>query len=303
MAVALLLLVLVLVPALGRTVNGSARWLELGPLSVQASEPARFFLLIYIAGYAVRHGSELAASFKAFVWPMVVIAVAAGLLLWEPDFGAAAVLLATSLGLLYIGGARLREVLLAVLVGGAGFGVLVRLSPERFDRMMSFLHPWDQELDGGYQLLQALMAIGRGEWLGVGLGESVQKLFYLPEAHTDFILAVLAEELGFVGVTLVVVLFGVLLYRAFAMGQQALREGLPFHGLLAIGIGLMLGIGALINIGVNAGVLPTKGLALPLLSYGRSSIVTTLLAVGVLVRIHHELNGRQERIVQKGQVR
>jgi cell division protein FtsW len=303
MALALLLLVLVLLPGLGREVNGSTRWLLLGPISVQASEPARLCLLLYLASYAVRRRAALATSLKAFVQPLAVVALASCLLLLEPDFGATAVLFATSLGILFVGGARIRDFLLAAAVGGAALGTLAFSSRERIERMTVFLDPFEYARDGGYQLTQSLMAIGRGEWFGVGLGESVQKLFYLPEAHTDFIFAVLAEELGFVGATLLLALFSLLVCRAFALGQQAIREGMPFQGLVAIGIGLMFGLEALINIGVNTGVLPTKGLALPLVSYGRSSTVVTLVAIGLLVRIHHELNGGQKRLVQRGQVR
>ena len=303
MALALLLLALVLLPGMGRDVNGSTRWLLLGPVSVQASEPARLLLLIYLASYAVRRHAALASSLKAFVQPMAVIALASVLLLLEPDFGATAVLFATSLGVLFVGGARIRDFLLALVAGGVAFRVLVSLSPERMERITVFLDPFKYYREGGYQLAQSLMAIGSGEWFGVGLGESLHKLFYLPEAHTDFIFAVLAEELGFFGATLLVVLFAALLYRAFALGQQAIREGMPFQGLVAIGIGLMLGLGVLINIGVNTGVLPTKGLALPLVSYGRSNTVATLFAIGLLARIHHELNGGQKRLVQGGRVR
>src|SRR5690606_3474572 len=293
----------VLIPGFGRDVNGSTRWLLLGPASVQASEPARLLLLLYLASYAVRRSAALASSFKAFAQPMAVIALASVLLLLEPDFGATAVLFATSLGVLFVGGARIRDFLLALVAGGVAFRVLVSLSPERMERITVFLDPFKYYREGGYQLAQSLMAIGSGEWFGVGLGESLHKLFYLPEAHTDFIFAVLAEELGFFGATLLVALFAALLYRAFALGQQAIREGMPFQGLVAIGIGLMLGLGVLINIGVNTGVLPTKGLALPLVSYGRSNTVATLFAIGLLARIHHELNGGQKRLVQGGRVR
>ena len=169
--------------------------------------------------------------------------------------------------------------------------------------MTNFLDPWADPFDKGFQLTQSLIAIGRGEWFGVGLGESVQKLFYLPEAHTDFVFAVLTEELGFAGATLVVALFGVVIYRAVVLGQQAIRSGLPFQGLVSTGIGLMLGFEAFINIGVNSGLLPTKGLTLPLISYGRSSTIVTLVALGLLMRIHHELNGSQRRLLQRGHVR
>ena len=297
------LLVLVLLPTLGHTVNGSTRWLLLGPVQLQASEPARLCLLLYIASYAVRHSQELAASLKGFMKPMLIVACAAALLLLEPDFGAAVVLTATSLGVLFVGGARLRDFLLAVACGAAALGVLAFSSAYRVERLTTFLDPWADPYASGFQLTQSLIAIGRGEWLGVGLGASVQKLFYLPEAHTDFVFAVLAEELGLAGATIVIALFAAIVYRAIKLGQQAVQSGMPFQGLVATGIGLLLGLGAFINIGVNTGLLPTKGLTLPLVSYGRSSTIVTLAALGLLLRIHHELNGRQKRLLSRGHVR
>lgn len=296
-------LVLVLVPTLGHTVNGSTRWLVLGPVQIQASEPARLCLLLYIASYAVRHADELAGSLKGFMKPMVVVACAVALLLLEPDFGAAVVLTATSLGVLFVGGARLRDFLLALVGGGAALAALAFSSAYRVERLTTFLDPWADPYASGFQLTQSLIAIGRGEWLGVGLGASVQKLFYLPEAHTDFVFAVLAEELGLVGATLVIALFAVIVYRAIKLGQQAIASGMPFQGLVATGIGLLVGLSAFINIGVNAGLLPTKGLTLPLVSYGRSSTIVTLAALGLLLRVHHEVNGRPKRLLSRGHVR
>jgi cell division protein FtsW len=297
------LLAAVLVPALGNTVNGATRWLDVGPVTLQASEPARLALLLYLAGYAVRRGDELAASLMGLVKPMLVIGAAAGFLLLEPDFGASVVLIATSLGLLFVGGARLRDFLLGVVVGGAALAVLAFSSAYRLERLTKFLDPWADPFAGGFQLTQSLIAIGRGEWTGVGLGESVQKLFYLPEAHTDFVFAVLVEELGFIGATIVVALFAVIVYRAVMLGREAMRAGMPFQALVATGIGLMLGFEAFINIGVNSGLLPTKGLPLPLVSYGRSSTVVTLIAIGLLLRIHREVHGGQKRLLQRGYVR
>jgi cell division protein FtsW len=297
------LLVAVLLPGVGRTVNGATRWIDLGPLDFQASEPARLCLLLYVASYAVRRGDELAADLKGLVKPMALVCFAAGLLLLEPDYGSTVVLLITSLGILFVAGARLRDFALATVLGGVALAVLAVASPYRLERLMQFLNPWADAYGGGFQLTQSLMAIGRGEWLGVGLGESVQKLFYLPEAHTDFVFAVLVEELGFAGATLVIVLFGIIVYRAFTLGREAMRGGLPFQGLVCYGIGLMLGFEAFVNIGVNAGMLPTKGLPLPLVSYGRSSTIVTLFVLGLLLRIHHELHGDQRRMVQRGYVR
>jgi cell division protein FtsW len=296
-------LVLVLLPSLGHTVNGSRRWLEFGPITVQASEPARLALLLYIASYAVRRGTELGASLKGLARPLAVVGAAAALLLLEPDFGATVVLGATSFAVLFVGGARLRDLMLAALAGGSLLTLLAFSAEYRVIRLMSFRDPWADPYDSGFQLTQALMAIGRGEWGGVGLGESVQKLFYLPEAHTDFVFAVLVEELGFAGATLVIGLYCLIVYRAIALGREALQSGMVFQGLLATGIGVMLGFEAFVNMGVNAGLLPTKGLPLPLISYGRASTVITLVALGLLLRIHHELYGGQRRLVQRGHVR
>jgi cell division protein FtsW len=297
------LLVIVLVPSLGHAVNGSRRWLELGPITVQASEPARLALLLYIASYAVRRSTELGASLNGLVRPLLVVGAAAVLLLAEPDFGATVVLGATALAVLFVGGARLRDLMLAGLLGGMVLTLIAFSADYRVVRLMSFRNPWADPFDTGFQLTQALMAIGRGEWGGVGLGESVQKLFYLPEAHTDFVFAVLVEELGFAGATLVIALFAIVVYRAIVLGREAMQSGMTFQGLVAIGIGVMLGFEAFVNMGVNAGLLPTKGLPLPLVSYGRASTVITLVALGFLLRIHHELYGGQKRLVQRGYVR
>ena len=303
LVVGLGLLVVVLVPALGLAVNGSRRWITFGAITVQASEPARLCVLLYLASYAVRRSSELAASLNGLVRPLFVVAAAAVLLLLEPDFGATVVLGATSLTVLFVGGARLRDLLLALIVGGALLTVLAFSADYRVVRLMSFRDPWADPFATGFQLTQALMAIGRGEWGGVGLGESVQKLFYLPEAHTDFVFAVVVEELGFAGATLVVVLFGIVIYRAITLGREAMQSGMHFQGLVATGIGVMLGFEAFVNIGVNSGLLPTKGLPLPLISYGRASTVMTLISLGLLLRIHHELYGGQKRLLQRGYVR
>ena len=286
---AIALLISVFIPGLGHTVNNSTRWLDLGPVTLQPSELARFCLLLYLCGYIVRRQTELNTTMVGFLKPMALIAVACGLLLKEPDFGATVVLTATSLCLLFVGGARLRDFLGCFVVAGGVLFYLARATRERLERLTTFLDPWADPFDSGFQLTQSLIAIGRGDWFGVGLGDSVQKLFYLPEAHTDFIFAVMAEELGFVGVTLIIILFGIVIFKAIAMGLRASKVGLPFQGLISTGIGLSLGFQVFINIGVNSGMLPTKGLTLPLISYGRTSVVVTLIMLGVLARSYHEI--------------
>ena len=283
------LLIALFVPGLGLTFNGSTRWLDLGPLRLQPSDPARLCLIIYLSSYVVRHQQQLRLSTLTFFKPMLVVALVCALLLAEPDFGAAAVLTATGLGILFIGGARPRDFILCFLLAVGSLAALAMTSSYRLRRLTGFLDPWADPFASGFQLTQSLIAIGRGDWLGVGLGESVQKLFYLPEAHTDFVFAVLTEELGFLGGTLVIVLYGLVVFRAISLGPRANAAGLPFQGLLSTGIGLTLGIQAFVNIGVNTGLLPTKGLTLPLISYGRTSVVITLISLGLLARIHHEI--------------
>jgi len=291
---AFVLLVLVLVPGLGHEVNGSRRWVRLGFMNFQMSELARVMLLTYIASYAVRRSEELCSSFKGFMKPVAVLGAAAVLLLAEPDFGAATVLMATGLAVLFLAGVRLHHLLVPVLVAVAGMAVLAVTSSYRMRRLTAFRNPWEDPFDSGFQLVQSLIAIGRGEWFGVGLGSSVQKLFYLPEAHTDFVFAVLAEEFGFVGVVVVVGLFALLVGRAFEISRRAADAGLTFQSYLAASIGIWVGLQAFVNIGVNMGLLPTKGLTLPLLSYGGSSMLVTLGVLGLLLRIHHEtqMSGR-----------
>ncbi|HET9862477.1 MAG TPA: putative lipid II flippase FtsW [Steroidobacteraceae bacterium] len=285
---ALALLFVVLVPGLGHVVNGSRRWIRLLGFNFQASELARVLVLVFIASYAVRREDELRSTAFGLVKPVALLTFIALLLLAEPDFGAASVLFITGFGILFIAGARLRFVLAAGALGAGAAALLVMLVPYRMARVTSFLDPWADPFNSGFQLTQSLIAIGRGQWFGVGLGESVQKLFYLPEAHTDFLFAVLAEELGLVGVVVTLALFIGLVWRTFWIAQLASRAGLRFQSYLALGFGLWLGTQALINVGVNMGVLPTKGLTLPLMSYGRSSMIVTLAWVGLLLRVYHE---------------
>jgi cell division protein FtsW len=282
------LLVIVLIPGIGHEVNGSRRWLRAGFLNFQASELARVLLLTYLASYMVRKQAELKQDLKGFLKPLGVLMGAALLLLLEPDFGAATVIMATGLGLLFLAGVKLRHFAALVAIAGSGMAVLAVTSAYRLKRLTSFLDPWADPFNSGFQLTQSLIAIGRGELFGVGLGSSVQKLFYLPEAHTDFVFAVLAEELGLAGVVVTLALFVLLTWRAFHIARLAAEAGLPFQAYFAAGFGLWVGVQTFINVGVNLGLLPTKGLTLPLMSYGASCILVTLGWLGVLMRIHHE---------------
>jgi len=282
------LLVLVLVPGIGYVVNGSRRWIRLGFMNFQVSEAARVMLLMYVASYAVRRADELRADFKGFMVPVGVLAAAAALLLIEPDFGAATVLLVTGIAVLFLAGARILHLLVPIVLGSLALAALAVISPYRLRRLTGFLDPWGDPFDSGFQLVQSLIAIGRGEWFGVGLGSSVLKMFYLPEAHTDFVFAVLAEEFGFVGVVVVIGLFALLVVRALKISREAAQAGQQFQSYVAAAIGVWIGIQALVNIGVNMGLLPTKGLTLPLLSYGGSSMLVTLGWLGVLLRINHD---------------
>ena len=288
LAIAIGLLMVVLVPGLGHSVNGSRRWLRLAGANFQVSELARVLVLIWVASYAVRREEQLRESFAGLVKPLGLLMFIALLLLAEPDFGAATVLFATGFGLLFLAGARLRYVIAMTAIALAGFGALAVSSSYRMRRLTAFLDPWADPFNSGFQLTQSLIAIGRGQWFGVGLGDSVQKLFYLPEAHTDFLFAVLAEELGLMGVVLTLALFLGLVWRSFYIARLANSAGLKFPAYLAAGFGLWIGIQAFINIGVNMGVLPTKGLTLPLMSYGRSSLIVALAWVGLLLRVYHE---------------
>jgi len=285
----LALLFVVLVPGIGHEVNGSKRWIRFGIMNLQVSEPARLCLLVYLAGYVVRQQKALRERFVGFLRPMLVLSLGCVLLLAEPDFGAALVLLATALIVLFVAGARIRDFLLFFSAAVITMVVLAITSPYRMKRLTGFLDPWADPFDSGFQLTQSLIAIGRGEWFGVGLGESVQKLFYLPEAHTDFVFAVFAEEFGLLGSFVLIALFMALLWRVFKLAMRAADSERFFEAYLAIGLGTWLGLQAFINVGVNMGMLPTKGLTLPLISYGRSSLITAMIAIGLLLRIHHEL--------------
>lgn len=285
----LALLLVVLVPGVGHTVNGSTRWLRFGAINFQVSEAVRLCLMIYLAGYLVRQNKCLREQFTGFLRPMLVLSMACGMLLAEPDFGAAIVLLTTALAMLFVAGARFRDFFLFFGATVMAMAALAVTSPYRLSRLTGFLDPWSDPYNSGFQLTQSLIAIGRGEWLGVGLGNGVQKLFYLPEAHTDFVFAVFAEEFGLFGSLLLISLFLALLWRIFMLAVRAANAERFFEAYLAVGIGTWLGLQTFINVGVNMGLLPTKGLTLPLISYGRSSLIVAMVSIGLLLRMHHEL--------------
>jgi cell division protein FtsW len=288
---AYLLLIAVLIPGIGREVNGSTRWLPLGPVNLQVSEPARLLMLMFVAAYVARRSDELAATAAGFLKPVGLVLVACLLLLLEPDFGAATVLLATAMAVLFAGGVRIRYFLMLLVPAIAGLALLALTSPYRLRRLTAFLDPWADPYDSGFQLTQSLIAIGRGEIAGVGLGGSVQKLFYLPEAHTDFVFAVFAEEFGLVGVVALIALYGVLVWRVLAVSSRCARDGALFPACLTFGLGAWLGAQATVNIGVNMGLLPTKGLTLPLMSFGGSSLIVCCAAIGIILRA--DMEGRR----------
>jgi len=282
------LLIVVLLPVIGRSVNGAQRWIGFGPINLQPSELMKLFAVLYAADYTTRKLADMDSFSRGFVPMAGVMVMVGGLLLREPDFGAFVVIVSIAIGILFLGGinGRLFAVLIGVMV--VAFILLIWSSPYRLERITSYMDPWQNAFGKGYQLSHSLIAFGRGEWFGVGLGASVEKLFYLPEAHTDFLLAVIAEELGFVGVVAVVGLFALLVWRCFVVGRQALLLDRVFPGLVAQGFGIWFGLQSFINMGVNMGLLPTKGLTLPLMSFGGSGIVANCLALAVLLRVDYE---------------
>ncbi len=282
------LLTLVLVPGIGNEVNGSRRWLSLFIVNLQPSEFMKLFVVIYVANYTIRRAAYLDSFRKGFVPILVVMMVLGFLLLREPDLGAFVVIAVIVTAVLFLGGMNLKLFAGTIGLALAGLLALIWLEPYRWRRFTGFMDPWDDPYGKGYQLSHALIAFGRGGWQGVGIGGSVEKLYYLPEAHTDFLLAVIAEELGFIGVVVVVILFTWLVIRAFVIGRQAATRERYFPALVAQGIGVWLGVQTFINMGVNMGVLPTKGLTLPLMSFGGSSIVANCIALAVLLRVDWE---------------
>lgn len=304
--VGLLLLVIVLIPGLGVKVNGSVRWLSLGGLRIQVSEVVKFFSVVYMAGYVTRYQESVQNAAFGLLKPLGLFSVASFLLLLEPDFGSAVVIIMIAMGIMFLAGARLSQFIVLLLGLGVLAIVLVYFSPYRLVRVTSFMDPWADPLKSGFQLVQALISFGRGEWLGVGLGSGVQKLFYLPEAHTDFLFSVVAEELGLLGVVTVIGLFALLVWRTFAIAAAAEQAGQRFSAFIAYGLGIWFGFQSFVNMGVNMGILPTKGLTLPLMSYGGGSMMIMCCAVALLFRVHSEIaelnagEAPKRRIVMRG---
>lgn len=286
------LLALVLVPGIGKEVNGSTRWINLGFTNLQPSELVKVAAALYLSGYLVRQAEEVRRSTLGFLKPVALLGIIAVLLLLEPDYGATVVLFTMALGMLFLGGVPIVSFGAWLMVVVAAMGTLVISAPYRMQRLFSFMDPWDDPFGSGFQLTQALIAIGRGEWFGVGLGASVQKLFYLPEAHTDFLFAVLAEELGLFGAATIIIAFALITWRSILVGRNAEAVGESFGAYLAYGLGLLIGLQAYVNIGVNLGLLPTKGLTLPLMSYGGSSLVCSAAAIALILRVDYETRSR-----------
>ena len=290
MLVGMVLMLSVFIPGLGMRINGARRWLNLGVTSFQPVEAVKLILIIYLASYLVRHRQAVERKLFGTVNPLVVAGLLVILLLAQPDFGSSALIIAVTVGMIWLGGARMRYLFGMATVAAPLLAAAALSEDYRVRRLMTFLDPWKDPYNGGFQLTQALIAIGRGEWTGVGLGESVQKLFYLPEAHTDFILAVIGEELGLVGILLVLGLFALLVGRGLVLGLRGVELGQHFAGYVAFGVSLMIGLQALVSAGVNLGVLPTKGLTLPLISSGGSSVMMTCAMLGVLLRAGYEIH-------------
>jgi cell division protein FtsW len=298
LAFSIALLVVVLI--VGKTVNGATRWIMIGPISIQAAEPAKLYFFAYLASYLVRKHDEVLESFKGFVKPLFVFFIAALLLLSQPDLGTVVVMFITTLSLLFLAGAKLWQFFLLIFTGIGALVTLILMAPYRMARVQSFMDPWEDPFGKGYQLTQSLMAYGRGDWFGQGLGNSVQKLEYLPEAHTDFVIAVLAEELGLLGVLGILTLLLIIVYKAMLIGRKALKHGKAFEGFFAMAIGVWFSFQTMVNVGASAGVLPTKGLTFPLVSYGGGSLIIMLTTVAVLLRIDHEVRMLTTHTTRRG---
>ena len=275
---------IVLIPGVGFEVNGAQRWIRIGGLSVQAAELAKFGLCVYLAGYLSRHHARLGEEPKVLFVPLALVCVLCALLIAQPDLGSSVVILAASVGVLFLAGAKLRYFLLILALGALALGVLVAVAPYRMERLVAFLDPWSVAFGSGYQLTQALIAFGRGELFGLGLGEGIQKLYYLPEAHTDFIFAVVAEELGGVGAIALALLLSYLVIQIFLMAKRNVDKRAYFAAVIAYFTGLIIGMQFLVNLGVNTGVLPTKGLTLPFVSYGGNSLIVSCCLLALTLR-------------------
>lgn len=284
------MLLAVWVPGLGHTVNGARRWINLGVSNFQTVEAVKLMFIVWLAGYLVRHRGDIGHRWPTLLKPLGVAGVLVLALLVQPDFGSAALILSITLGMVWLGGANTRYLLIPGISAIVLMAVIAVAEPYRVKRITSFLNPWADQFDSGFQLVQAFIAIGRGEWTGVGLGGSILKLDYLPEAHTDFIFSVLAEEFGFLGVSAVVLLFVALAWRAFSIGLRCVEMRRPFAGYCAFGVGLWISLQSVVSMGVNLGILPTKGLTLPLVSSGGSSVLMTCAAMGLLLRVSYELD-------------
>lgn len=295
---ALILLVLVLL--IGHTVNGSKRWIKLGPITIQAAEPAKLFFFCYLSAYLVRRRDEVMENLKGFAKPLIVFGLLAFLLLMQPDLGTVIVMFVTTFGLLFLAGAKLWQFFAVAIVGVSALAALAYFEPYRWRRVTSFMDPWQDPFGSGYQLTQSLMAYGRGETLGQGLGNSIQKLEYLPEAHTDFVMAVLAEEFGFIGISVILLISMTLVVKALLLGRAAVAKEKYFEGFFAYGIGIWMVFQAAVNVGASAGIVPTKGLTMPLISYGGSSMIIMTIALVVLIRIDHELRLQTIQATSKG---
>lgn len=289
--ITLFLLVIVLIPGIGKRVNGSQRWLNFGFISVQVSEIAKVCAVIFFASFFARRYQELHFGWQGFLKPLAVVGLFVGLLLLEPDFGSSVVLCATVFAMMFIAGVRIWHFLLLIIVGVVGLGAVAVFSPYRMQRLITFLDPWADQFNTGYQLTQSLIGFGRGEWMGLGLGNSLQKLFFLPEAHTDFIFAIIAEEFGMVGAATVIGLFVALILRILRLAKLNLAAGKMFPALVAFGVGILFSFQVFINVGVSSGLLPTKGLTLPFISYGGSSLIICCVLMALVMRIHWELAG------------
>ncbi|WP_373001028.1 putative lipid II flippase FtsW [Marinobacter sp.] len=298
LGIGLLALVLVLTP-LGRTVNGSTRWIPFGLFNIQVSEVAKLCLIAYLAGYVVRRRDELLNTWAGFLKPLVVLGLASVLLVIQPDFGATVVLVTAAAGMIFLSGVRLSRFVPLIGTLAVLGAVLIVTQPYRLKRVVSYLDPWKDQFDSGYQLTQSLIAFGRGDWGGVGLGNSIQKLFYLPEAHTDFIFAIIAEEFGLLGSLLVLSLFTILVVTGFVIARRAEKADMPFGACFAYGLTLLIGLQAGINMAVSTGLLPTKGLTLPLVSYGGSSLMITCVCIGILARVEMERLDRERLAREK----